>query len=359
MGLFRKEKKPESTAQAVSVPQTMDRYANMTQYFSGELFENLRKNVPIIDAAIERLIRLIGEFTVKTDDINTDRMLENLFDTINIGGTSCGINSFTTQYLDRLLTYGTAICEIVPTTDYKNIALYIANPRSVTLKRNKQKPLNIDIYSRDTGGEKRVKNPNLIRISTLNPKPDSLYGTSILEGLPFVSSILVNIFDAVGKNWERAGNIRYSVNYKPQDDAMDNQKAREKAQQIATSWADAMGSHEVKDFVSVGNIEIKVIGSDSKILDSEVPVRQCLEQIIAKIGIPPFLLGLSWSATERMATMQADLLTSEIEAYRRILTPVIIHIAKTFLRMRGFERDIKLNWNDITNLDAQGGLNEQ
>lgn len=48
--------------------------------------------------------------------------------------------------------------------------------------------------------------------------------------------------------------------------------------------------------------------------DSQVPVRQILEQLVARTGIPPFLLGLSWSSTERMSAQQADLMTSEITA---------------------------------------------
>lgn len=57
----------------------------------------------------------------------------------------------------------------------------------------------------------------------------------------------------------------------------------------------------VRDFVSVGDVSIKAIGADNQILDSETPVRQILEQLVAKTGLPPFMLGLSWSSTERMS----------------------------------------------------------
>ena len=46
----------------------------------------------------------------------------------------------------------------------------------------------------------------------------------------------------------------------------------------------------VRDFVAVGDVEIKAIGADEQILDSEVPVRQILEQVVAKTGIPPFMV---------------------------------------------------------------------
>lgn len=197
-------------------------------------------------------------------------------------------------------------------------------------------------------------------MSALNPAPGSLYGTSLLEGLPFVSSVLMNIFETVGKNWERAGNIRYSVNYRPQNDVMERGLARERAEQIAAEWKKAMDSPgEVRDFVSVGDVEIGVIGSDSRILDSEVPVRQLLEQIVAKTGLPPFMLGLSWSSTEKMAEMQTDLLTSEIWSYRSLLDPVVAKICRTYLRMNGINAQVKTEWDDITLLDAEGRMYER
>ena len=82
----------------------------------------------------------------------------------------------------------------------------------------------------------------------------------------------------------------------------------------------------VRDFVAVGDLDIKVIGADNQVLDSQVPVRQILEQLVARTGIPPFLLGLSWSSTERMSAQQADLMTSEITALRRTLEPAVERI---------------------------------
>mgnify|MGYP001527896479 FL=1 len=55
-----------------------------------------------------------------------------------------------------------------------------------------------------------------------------------------------------------------------------------------------MDSNSVKDFVAVGDVSVKVIGADNAVLDSEIPVKQLLEQIVAKTGLPPFMLGLSW-----------------------------------------------------------------
>ena len=79
--------------------------------------------------------------------------------------------------------------------------------------------------------------------------------------------------------------------------------------------------------------------------------RELLEQIVAKMGIPPFLLGLSWSSTERMSSQQADMLTSELTAYRRILEPAVLKICKTWLRLNGLDDTVEIDWNEITMQD--------
>ena len=119
---------------------------------------------------------------------------------------------------------------------------------------------------------------------------------------------------------------------------------------LAGEWSRAMQdtrSGSVRDFVAVGDVGIQVIGGDAPILDSEVPVRQILEQIVAKTGIPPFMLGLCWSATERMSAQQADMLTTEITAIRRTLTPAAERICRLWLRMHGYPCAFEVVWDDI------------
>ena len=120
---------------------------------------------------------------------------------------------------------------------------------------------------------------------------------------------------------------------------------------MANEWAKAMDDTKngsVRDFIAMGDVQIKVIGGEAPILDSQVPVRQMLEQLIAKTGLPPFLLGLNWSTTERMSTQQADILTSEIWALRRTVEPAVRKICKTFLAYEGLDDRLEICWNDIS-----------
>ena len=79
----------------------------------------------------------------------------------------------------------------------------------------------------------------------------------------------------------------------------------------------------------------------------DVSLRQVLEQIVAKTSIPPFMLGLNWNSTERMSAQQADMLTTEITAIRRTLTPVVEQICRMRLRMQGETAAFRVDWEDI------------
>ena len=310
------------------------------------LYDALRESVPVIDAAIGKLVRLTLGFSAHCANEAADRALQEFLVSVPLGGCGCGVHAFLSAYLDGLLTYGTAVGEIV-VRNGRVCGLYNAPLGNVELRRAGD-GFSAEVFA---GGSLKtpVPYPELLLLSALNPAPDALYGTSLLHGLPFVSSVLLKIFAATGENWERLGNVRFAVTYKPQNDAVDRAYAKERAMQVARAWSEAMQPGAgTKDFVSVGDVSIRVIGADCPVPDSEVPVRQMLEQILAKTGLPPFLLGLSWSSTERMSAQQADLLTSELEAYRAILTPVVRKILRTFLRLSGFSDEVQIEWNDVT-----------
>ena len=319
---------------------------------SNELFRSLRESVPVIDAAIYKTVRLIGGFKIQTTDKRFDKVMEDFLKNVPADSGQISLQGFIDMYFDRLLTYGTAVAEMVTDEEGRVVYLYNAPQNSVVLKRNKTDFRKVDVcYSEDFGSQPLEFQDRLV-FSTLNAEAGSLTGTSILRGLPFVSSVLLKIYNAIGENWDRVGNVRFAVTYKPKDDAMSGAYAKDRAMQIAEEWGSAMKSSEVRDFIAVGDVDIKVIGADNQILDSEVPVRQMLEQIIAKMAIPPFMLGLSWSTTERMSEQQADALTTELEHYRRVLTPVIEKICKTHLKAYGYTNDIEVVWDDIMLRDA-------
>ena len=360
MKIFERKRKSESSeVSVVGVPQLYDnRFAgygtkNGSVAAQNRLYGELRRNVPVIDGAICKIVRLTGGFNVVCNDSSAQKLLDNFLQSVNVGGNQTGISAFADLYLDNLLTFGTAVGEMVLGADNRSFSLYNASLENIDCRRDEKNPMQIQMFVRSKGESVPVKNHNRVLMSVLAPDAGEVYGNSILKGLPFVSAVLLQIFESIGTNWERVGNLRYSVTYKPQNDALDKAYAKERAMQIAKGWSDAMKSGgEVKDFIAVGDVDIKVIGADNQMLDSEIPVRQLMEQIVAKTGLPPFMLGLNWSTSERMAQQQTDVLTSELWHYRRILTPVIMKIAGMFLRMNGFAPDCRVEWDEISLLDG-------
>lgn len=317
-----------------------------------ELYRAVREAVPVVDAAVYKLVRMTGGVTVRCGDRGAEDALKKFLRTVPTGRGQFGINAFLDCYLDSLLTYGQAVGEIVPAVGNREIAaLLCARTEDIEIREG-ENPLEFWICGSDESG-KMVELPyqNLLLFTPLNPETEHPYGVSLLRGLPFLSDILTTIYHTIGINWERCGNVRFAVTCQDSEGV----NASERSQVLAEEWSRAMQetrSGNVRDFVAVGDVSIRVIGGDTPILDSEVPVRQILEQIVAKTGIPPFMLGLSWSSTERMSTQQADLLTTEITAIRRSLTPIIERICRLWLRMHGFGCGFEVVWDDI-NLQDQ------
>lgn len=319
------------------------------------LYRSIREAVPVVDAAIMKIIRLTGGFKANCTDKKAERELNEFIRNVNVGRGQRGLEAFVSQYLDSMITCGRAVGEIVTYGSRDIAAVLCGNVADVQIREG-DTPLDFELCCTQPGGEVTpLPYQNLLLFTPYNPEADSPYGVSMLRSMPFLCGILLKIYQSLGVNWERAGNVRFAVVYKPQGDIIDRAVAQDRAEQIAREWSAAMQSGKngsVRDFVAVGDVEVKVIGADNQILDSEVPVRQIIEQLIARTGIPPFLLGLNWSTTERMSAQQADLMTSELTAIRRSLEPVLEKICTMWLNMHGYACDYELEWAPI-NLQDQ------
>ena len=313
------------------------------------VYRQMREAIPVLDAAVAKLVRLSGGFSVKCRNADSQKALENFLKNVPCGRGQVGIDSFLGAYVDSLLTYGRAIGEMV-VAGGKLRAVCWGDVTTLEMQEG-ENSLETVIWGMDEKGLMRpLKYQNLLLFTTMNPEPAHPYGVSMFRGMPFLAEILMKIYTAIGSNWERSGNVRYSVICKGGED-MDPALVQERGKQMAAEWARAMEDSKngtVRDFVAVGDVQIKVIGGEAPILDSQIPVRQILEQLVAKTGLPPFLLGLNWSTTERMSTQQADLLTSELWALRRTVEPAVVKICRTYLALDGLDPNVQILWNDIS-----------
>ena len=349
-----KQKRREPPAAVVQVRRgegqafgVLDRYVPLR---GGEiaLYRAIREGVPILDAAIWKLVRLCGGVGVRCADPKAQAGLEAFFRTVDTGWGQRGIQSFLDRYLDDLFTCGHGLGEIVLTPDGTEIAaLLCADPEQVEVKIG-DSPLDFTLCRAGLGEDRALPYQELLLFTPFQPTGDAPCGVSLLRSMPFLAGILLKIFQATGQNWERAGNLRFAVVCKPGEG--EEAFAQERCGLLAREWSAAMQAGRegsVRDFVAVGDVDIKVIGADGPILDSQAPVRQILEQLVARTGIPPFMLGLSWSSTERMSAQQADMLTTEITAIRRAVEPALCRTAELWLRLHGVDGPAEIVWEDI------------
>lgn len=308
----------------------------------------VRACVPVVDAAVSRLVRLCGGFAPRTGDDSLDRELSAWARRVSVGHGGVGLDAFLDAYLDSLLVCGRAVGEIVTDEHGRGVAAVLCADPALVEPSDPADPLAFSLRGVGRGGRRYTLEQDSLLFTPLSPEPESPYGVSLLRGLEGVAAKLLLIFESVGACWERFGSPRYAVTVKDGGDELFADET--KLDEIAAEWRRVMSgtAGDVYDFVASGDVDVRVIGGESEALDPTAAARLLLEQIVAKLGLPPFLLGMSWSTTERMSAQQADLLTSEIDAIRRAVTPALAKIFETQLALSGRLTPVEIEWATVS-----------
>ena len=131
-----KRRKKEQTGGAAAAVQGRERgghpFAALRGYMplggaDAALYRSVREVVPIVDAAIGKLVRLSGGFRVLCEDERAQEELGEFLRTVNVGHAQVGFNAFLDKYLDSLLTNGRAVGEIVPDAEGREIAAVLCH----------------------------------------------------------------------------------------------------------------------------------------------------------------------------------------------------------------------------------------
>ena len=70
------------------------------------LYDMLRAQVPIIDAAITKVVRLTGGFKLRCADERAEKQMAEFFAELPVPASGRSLERFCEMYLDSLLTYG-------------------------------------------------------------------------------------------------------------------------------------------------------------------------------------------------------------------------------------------------------------
>ena len=120
-----------------------------------ELYRSIREAVPIVDAALRKLVRLAGGVKVSCRESAAQEGLDWFLQHVNTGRGQRGIQSFLDGYLDSMLTFGRAVGEIVPDRRGREIAAVLCgNPADVEIREG-ESPLEFTLWGRSGDGQLR------------------------------------------------------------------------------------------------------------------------------------------------------------------------------------------------------------
>ena len=199
------------------------------------IYRQMREAIPVLDAAVGKLVRLSGGFQVRCRNAQAQEKLNDFLRTVPCGRGQFGIVNFLAGYLDSLLTYGRAIGEMV-VAGGKLRAVCWGDVTAMEIQEGENSLETVIWGPNEFGLMRPLPYQQLLLFTTMNPEPDHPYGVSMFRGMPFLADILMKIYTTIGSNWERAGNVRYSVICKGGEE-LEGTMAQERGRQMAAEWA--------------------------------------------------------------------------------------------------------------------------
>lgn len=319
-----------------------------TSYFNfiprkveASFYEFLREAIPIIDAAINRLTSLDGHILVKGNNEALVEEIKEWFYNVTVNSVQKGVQAFHQNLTSEAFEQGFSIGEFVVNKKRTDIIeLRTADSKYIKFKRNKSGGL--DIYQKsDADLTERLLNPENLLYFSINNENQNPYGTALFRSCEFVSKILVTMQNALLNVWERFGDPSYHVHYKAGSSGM-NMNLEDRRKKIETDFNSVITAKrqgKSGDLITAGgkdsDVIIKVIGADGQMLEFEVPGRHVQEQIIAKTGMPAWMLGMHWSTTERLSDAEAEMLLGDVATRQAAKMPLFYNLVRTLLLLRG------------------------
>ncbi|MDY6981072.1 MAG: minor capsid protein, partial [Pseudomonadota bacterium] len=138
---------------------------------------------------------------------------------------------------------------------------------------------------------------------------------------------------------------------------------------LASSISDAMAIKRQGNSADVVNVigpddelSIKVLGHDGQVLEIETPARHLLENVVAKTGLPSWMLGFHWSTAERLAQRQGEIALQESHTRFELRKPQLKKPCNAALRARGIsfkpgDYDLIQDLPNLQDLEAQARAN--
>jgi hypothetical protein len=360
---------PERAMAALQTAQARPSWWNTTSPFGNPyafipqgqdllLYEQLVSTVPVLNAALTKTVELIGTARFEHADDAVEAELKDWLARVRVNRTQHGFANWQNTWMIDHLTYGRAHAELIPTVGSRDLgAIQELHPRTIAF-RPTPGIYDVEIVQWQTGkGDQVTLNPATLITAIYDARTDNPYGSSLLFGLPFVAEIMSAMMLNLGETWKRYGTPAYWGNWKPPENF--NDPKGEISEGVKSSILAGLRDVQIRrskgdiaDFVTTGDVTLAVLGAQGEILEFTLPFRSICEQVVAKTGLPPMMLGLQWQAGERIGADQAKLLSARIDAIRQALEPELLYVVQLRQALAGQPMDVQLCWNAPTLIDA-------
>jgi hypothetical protein len=325
-------------------------YANVLGYLvptvDTQILRAMRQALPIFDTAVHKLVQLTGTTSVVWDSERVQAEWDAWAETVKVAPLSLSFNRWLNGQMERAWMFGTGATEIVLAESGKDVYgfQYVA-PSTLRMRPDPDNPMDVIVAQQQTGKpEPVVLDRDFVALNVNDPEDESPYGQSIFAHCPFIAELSIEMAHALKQDWNRTGAPSFAVTVKVPDGLAPGSDVGKLMNTMLTgmqeAWTNALTSRkqgkDIVDFVAAGEINVQTIGADGQRLEFEIPWRSALEQIVAVTHLPPWMLGLHWSTTERLSDEQAQALQDIICDYQAEYTPTVLWAADWWARVRGY-----------------------
>ena len=343
---------PDTVARGDSNPFSM-----LSDYKVGEknysIYESLRE-IPMFDRAIELSKGLVGDWNPETTNAKEEKIINDFRENVTVGYRQKSYLQFRRQFIDALLLYGTAFVEIVPSIlDDEIQSVHVISPKSFGFKKVNDEYL----YAYKDGiNLKVVENQDLITYQAHKQKLGSFFGESVYNALPFVGQVITRALNSFDTRYWRESNPTYFFSIES-----DKEIQMEEADMnflISSLKSSVQSVMQLKKMGQTGDIYaplpsgsklvIKAIGADGKEFKDEIPIKTVLEQASSGLGYPLFMLNIhSESSAYKLTTHQAELITTMIKQFRKLVEQTDRYIINMHLTMNRIQPTYSITWDDV------------
>jgi len=377
-GLRGRKEQAFGGSQIVRAGMTLGPWDAMLHTFVPQLvnpyfYEALRRAIPLLEGGINCMVLLDGLVRFEGKDQALCDELDAAMRELPVDDGEFGLQSYYEIIGNEMYEQGFGMAErVMDARGRRLIGLRTADAKGLLARRDENgtiewyyRPPAYELATRRNGTdytEVVVRNnivnvtpgylnqlnymdldPSTLVYNAFRPESNNPYGVSLLRSIEFVSQNLLRIQNATGRAWDRFGDPPFQLTYKTKNRSLKQTDLDKRTATLANDLANVLSAKRMgnsADFVqAIGaddEIQIQVIGGKGEVMDIEMPSRHMVEQILAKLRIPGWMVGITEAQAGRMADQQSEmvLMESKVRFVRRL--PALNTIVSTHLRGEGY-----------------------